>query len=119
MRKTGRANKRNNRTKRRSGGASRVYYGSITDTNGNVRTNLNFSKGNNRGTNAHWQDINKILSAHVRETFTDEEIVHDGFGGDDGSGVVVVKSTKSLPDLKFSVGSKNYTMNFGKFENSD
>ena len=106
------------RTRRQSGGESRVYYGKVSNSAGKNYTNANFSKGNNRGTNAYWQDINALLSAHVRKHFDESEIVSDGFGGDDSSGVVVVKSKKALPAMKFSIAGKAYTMTFDRFENN-
>ena len=103
----------------RGGAGLRVYYGKVVDASGKVYTNANFSKGNNRGFNSYWQDINKELSAHVKKHFTEAEIVSDGFGGDDNSGTVVVKCKKSLPAMDFSVGGKQYKMVFNRFENNN
>lgn len=101
------------------GGKYRVYYGKITNDSGKPVNNSNFSKGNSRGFNAYWQDINSLLEKHVAKVFLESEIMSSGFGGDDGSGVVVVSSTKKIPDMKFTIDKKNYTMTFGRYENSD
>jgi hypothetical protein len=106
-------------TRRQAGGNFRVYYGKITNSAGKNFTNSNFSKGNSRGFNSYWQDINKSLEEHVNAHFAEAEIVSSGFGGDDGSGTVVVKSKKSLPAMNFSVAGKNYKMSFDRFENNN
>ena len=103
-----------------NGGKHRVYYGEITDASGKSFTNSNFSKGNNRGFNSYWQDINKLLESHVAEIFSESEIISSGFGGDDASGVVVVKSSageKKLPPMPFTINNKSYTMSFNRSEN--
>jgi len=103
----------------RGGAGLRVYYGKVVDASGKTYTNANFSKGNNRGFNSYWQDINTALSAHAKKHFTEAEIVSEGFGGDDGSGTVVVKCKKSLPPMEFAVGGKQYKMVFDRFENNN
>ena len=111
----------------RGGAGLRVYYGKVLDASGNVveknknagDANVYFSKGNNRGFNSYWQDINTALSAHVKKHFTEAEIVSEGFGGDDGSGTVVVRCKKSLPPMEFAVGGKQYKMVFDRFENNN
>jgi hypothetical protein len=95
-----------------NGGKLSVYYGEVTDSSGKSFTNSNFSKGNNRGFNSYWQDINQLLEKHVEGVFSKSEIVTSGFGGDDGSGTVVVNSTKSLPPMPFTINNKAYTMTF-------
>ena len=100
-----------------NGGKYRVYYGEVNDSSGKTFTNINFSKGNARGLNAYWQDINELLEKHVSKTFDKSEIVSSGFGGDDSSGVVVVNSMKSLPPMSFTIDNKNYIMNFNRSEN--
>ena len=107
------------RKAKRGGAGLRVYYGKVVDASGKAYTNANFSKGNNRGFNSYWQDINKELSAHVKKHFTEAEIVSEGFGGDDGSGTVVVKCKKSLPPMDFTVNGKQYKMVFDRFENNN
>lgn len=114
-----RRNNRKNRKTQKRGGASRAFYGKITNANGNEKSNANFSKGNNRGFNSYWQDINTALSAHVRRHFAENEIIMDGFGGDDGTGVVVVKVKKALPPMKFTVAGNPYTMTFDRIENNN
>jgi hypothetical protein len=114
---TRKANRKANKTRR--GAGLRVLYGSIKNSTGKRFTNSNFSKGNNRGFNAYWQDINKLLGNHVRSHFTKGEIVSDGFGGDDGSGTVVVTSKKTLPPMDFTIKGKKYTMTFDRIENNN
>jgi hypothetical protein len=43
----------------------------------------------------------------------------DGFGGDDGTGIVVVKVKKSLPPMEFTVAGRPYTMSFDRIENNN
>jgi hypothetical protein len=48
-----------------------------------------------------------------------EEVISSGFGGDDSSGIVVVKSSageKKLPSMPFSINNKSYTMSFDRME---
>lgn len=119
MRSTRRNNK-SRKTRKQRGGKHCVYYGKITNSTGkNKITNTNFMKGNNRGTNAYWQDINTLLYKHVRNTFKPEEIMKTGFGGNNTSGIVIVESTKNLPPMKFTIDNKEYTMNFIKSENNN
>ena len=113
---TRKANRKANKTRR--GAGLRVLYGSIKNSAGKKFTNINFSKGNNRGLNAYWQDINTLLTKHVKAHFSKDEIVSDGFGGDDGSGTVVVKSKKTLPPMDFTIKGKRYTMMFDRVENN-
>lgn len=113
-------NKNKSKKSKMNGGKHRVYYGEITDASGKSFTNSNFSKGNNRGLNAYWQDINALLEKHVSETFNKEEVISSGFGGDDGSGVVVVKGSaegKKLLAMPFIINNKSYTMSFNRSEN--
>ena len=114
MRRTSR-----NRKTRRIGGNIRVYFGKITDSTNKTFTNSNFSKGNASGFNSYWQNINTLLEDHVKAHFNDSEIVSTGFGGDDGSGVVVVKSKKALPAMNFTIARNMYTMVFDRFENNN
>lgn len=109
--------RRNRRTRKQSAGAAhRVFYGTITNASGTSLTNSNFL--NNAALNEQWQEINTLLSAHVRKHFSEGEIIREGFGGDDGTGVVVVKkSTKVLPPMKFSIAGRDYTMTFDRVEN--
>jgi len=115
------------RKAQRGGAGLRVYYGKVLDASGNVveknknagDANVYFSKGNNRGFNSYWHDINTALSAHAKKHFTEAEIVSEGFGGDDGSGTVVVRCKKSLPPMEFAVGGKQYKMVFDRFENNN
>ena len=113
---TRKVNRKANKT--RKGAGLRVFHGLIKNSAGKKFTNSNFSKGNNRGFNAYWQDINTLLTKHVKAHFAKDEIVSDGFGGDDGSGTVVVKSKKSLPPMEFTINGKKYTMMFDRFENN-
>lgn len=101
------------------GGAYRVFYGKITDKTGKEYHNYNFSKGNNRGLNAYWQDINEKLEKHVESSFDSKDIMTSGFGGDDDSGVVVVKNTTDeLAPMEFTVNNQKYVMSFERFEDS-
>lgn len=113
---TRKANRRANKT--RKGAGLRILYGSIKNSTGKKFTNSNFSRGNNRGFNAYWQDINRLLSNHVKKHFPKDGIVSYGFGGDDGSGTVVVKSNKSIPPMDFAIKGKKYTMMFDRVENN-
>jgi len=111
--------RRNRRTRKQSAGAHRVFYGKITNASGKPFNNSYFlNRRTNEALNGQWEEINTFLSAHVRKTFSEEEIIREGFGGDDGTGVVVVKtSTKRLPPMKFKVAGKVYRMKFDRFEN--
>jgi len=120
--------RRNNKSSRRrrqtqrnrlAGGALRVYYGKITDVSGKKTfTNSHFLRKGN-GFNAHWHTINDMLTEHVGENFTEDEIESVGFGGDDGSGYVVVKSKKPLKQMPFTIDRKEYIMTFDRFENEE
>ena len=119
QRRRSRNTRRNRRTRKQSAGAHRVFYGTITNASGNSFNNSNFlNRRTNAALNGQWEEINTVLSAHVRKHFSEEMIIREGFGGDDETGVVVVKkSTKVLPPMKFSIAGRDYTMTFDRVEN--
>lgn len=117
--KNSKNNKNKSKKSKMNGENNIVYKGTITDASGKIFTNSNFSKGNNRGFNSYLQDINTLLEKHVSETFSESEVISSGFGGDDSSGVVVVKPTAvmmELPPMPFKINNKTYTMTFDRTE---
>jgi hypothetical protein len=116
MRHTRKQARRNRKSTRRSGGAHRVFYGKITDAEGRVFTDADFLA---RG-DTDWQKINTLLSEHVKKHFGSGEIIQEGFGGDDGSGTVVVKTKGALPPMTFTAPViQKYTISFDRQENNN
>ena len=115
-RKQGRKNRKQARKSTLKGGAHRVFYGKITDKEGRSFTDADFL---GRG-DTDWQEINTLLTKHVNKHFKSDEIIQEGFGGDDGSGTVVVKTKGSLPPLTFTAPViQKFTISFDRHENNN
>jgi hypothetical protein len=101
------------KTRKQSGGY-RVLYGKITDSTGKVYDDGDFMEDGD----AQWQEINALLSNHVRTHVNDEDVLQDGFGGDDGSGYIVLKTKSTVPPLTFTM-PRTYTIKFDRIENEN
>jgi len=116
MRHTRKQASRNRKSTRKSGGGHRVFYGKITDKEGRTFTDADFL---GRG-DTDWQEINTLLTKHVNKHFAREDIIQEGFGGDDGSGTVVVKTKGSLPPVTFTAPIiQKFTIKFDRYENNN
>ena len=102
-----------------------TYYGRVTDMKGNKISDGDFLQIDEDS----WDIINTKLRDHAAETFTEDEIIEVGYGGDNGNGTITVKIpegasnapgssvalhvvTKLLGPMIFDVGDETYRMNF-------
>jgi len=106
-----RKNRKSNK-KVRGGGLNRTYFGKVTDSNGKVYKDIDFSE-------EAWQTINSLLSEHVKSNVLYDDLVYTGFGGDKASGVVTVIPPSSLPPMDFTIDETNYKMSFDRVENEN
>ena len=91
-----------------------MLYGKITDSTGKVYDDGDFMEDGD----AQWQEINALLSDHVRNHVNDEDVLQDGFGGDDGSGFIVLRTRSTVPPLTFTM-PRTYTITFDRIENEN
>jgi hypothetical protein len=101
-------------SRRRQSGGHRVLYGKITDSTGKVYDDGDFMEDGD----AQWQEINALLSDHVRNHVNDEDVLQDGFGGDDGSGYIVLRTRQTVPPLTFTM-PRTYTITFDRIVNEN
>jgi len=111
MRKTMRKSTKSRKTRQmraKKGGGHRLFFGKVTDGSGNEYDDVDFNE-------AGWQEINNSLRTHVLKYYKGSLILHDGFGGDDGTGRVAINFKGTLKPMKFTVSGKRYTMSFDQF----
>jgi len=98
--------------KMRGGALNRTYFGKVSDSNGKVYTDLDFSE-------EAWQTINGLLNEHAKANIVYDDLIYTGFGGDKASGVVTLMPPSSLPPMNFEIDGTNYTMSFDRVENEN
>jgi len=113
-RKTRRQSRVCESSRSRQSGGHRVLYGKITDSTGKVYDDGDFMEDGD----AQWQEINTLLSNHVRNHINDDDVLQDGFGGDDGSGYIVLRTRETVPPLTFTM-PRTYTITFDRIENEN
>jgi len=102
-----------------------TYYGKVVDMQGKTVTDEDFLEIDEDS----WDLINTRLREHAAETFTEDELIEVGYGGDNGDGTITVKIpegasnapgssvalhvvTKTLGPMIFEIGEVVYRMNF-------
>jgi hypothetical protein len=102
-----------------------TYYGKVVDMQGKTVTDEDFLEIDDDS----WGLINTRLREHAAETFTEDELIEVGYGGDNGDGTITVKIpegasnapgssvalhvlTKLLGPMIFDLGDETYRMNF-------
>ena len=102
-----------------------TYYGKVVDMQGNEISDGDFLEIDDDS----WDLINTKLREHAAETFTEDELIEVGYGGDNGNGTITVKIpegasnapgssvalhvvTKPLGPMIFEIGEVVYRMNF-------
>jgi len=102
-----------------------TYYGKVVDMQGKAVSDGDFLKIDDDS----WDVINTRLREHAAETFTEDELIEVGYGGDNGNGTITVKIpegasnapgssvalhvvAKPLGPMIFEIGEVVYRMNF-------
>lgn len=98
---------------KQDGGYYRVFYGKITDEKGRIYVDTDFNEKEK-------ELIVAYLSRHVLKFYKKPLILHEGFGGENGAGIVAVSFKGSLSSMKFTLYRSKavvkYKMSFDTFD---